>query len=267
MKSSNLGLAFKKCKEENRPALLTYTVAGDPSKKKSFEILKAISSHADICEIGVGHNCNTGDGKQIQDSTYRAIKNGIKIRDIFAIVKKFKKTKNAKPCILMGYYNSVVQYGENLFIKKCKKIGVDGLIIVDLPWPENKNFSKKCKKNSINFVQLVSPTTSKYRMKRIINDSHDMIYYISMLSTTGGKLKTSPKAILKNYDAIKKINKSKNLVIGFGITIKTISALKKADGLVVGSALCKEISKSIKNRQNPVTKVANMVKNLRRKLS
>jgi len=267
MKSSNLGLAFKKCKEENRPALLTYTVAGDPSKKKSFEILKAISSHADICEIGVGHNCNTGDGKQIQDSTYRAIKNGIKIRDIFAIVKKFKKTKNAKPCILMGYYNSVVQYGENLFIKKCKKIGVDGLIIVDLPWPENKNFSKKCKKNSINFVQLVSPTTSKYRMKRIINDSHDMIYYISMLSTTGGKLKTSPKEILKNYDAIKKINKSKNLVIGFGITIKTISSLKKADGLVVGSALCKEISKSIKNRQNPVTKVDNMVKNLRRKLS
>ena len=267
MKPSNLGLAFKKCKEENRPALLTYTVAGDPSKKKSFEILKAISSHADICEIGVGHNCNTGDGKQIQDSTYRAIKNGIKIRDIFAIVKKFKKTKNAKPCILMGYYNSVVQYGENLFIKKCKKIGVDGLIIVDLPWPENKNFSKKCKKNSINFVQLVSPTTSKYRMKRIINDSHDMIYYISMLSTTGGKLKTSPKAILKNYDAIKKINKSKNLVIGFGITIKTISSLKKADGLVVGSALCKEISKSIKNRQNPVTKVGNMVKNLRRKLS
>ena len=267
MKSSNLGLAFKKCKEENRPALLTYTVAGDPSKKKSFEILKAISSHADICEIGVGHNCNTGDGKQIQDSTYRAIKNGIKIKDIFAIVKKFKKTKNAKPCILMGYYNSVVQYGENLFIKKCKKIGVDGLIIVDLPWPENKDFSKKCKKNSINFVQLVSPTTSKYRMKKIFNDSHDMIYYISMLSTTGGKLKTSPKAILKNYDAIKKINKSKNLVIGFGITIKTISSLKKADGLVVGSALCKEISKSIKNRQNPVTKVANMVKNLRRKLS
>jgi len=266
MRPSNLALAFKKCRQENRPALLTYSVAGDPNKKKSFEILKAVSSHADICEIGVGHNCNTGDGKQIQDSTYRAIKNGIKIKDIFAIVKKFKKTKNPKPCILMGYYNSVIQYGENRFIKKCKKVGVDGLIIVDLPWPENKDFSKKCKKNSINFVQLVSPTTSKYRMKRIINDSHDMIYYISMLSTTGGKLKISPNEILENYDAIKKINKSKNLVIGFGITIKTISSLKRADGLVVGSALCKEISKSIKNRQNPVTKVDSMVKNLRRKL-
>ena len=267
MKPSNLALAFKKCRQENRPALLTYTVSGDPSKKKSFEILKVISRYADICEIGVGHNCNTGDGKQIQDSTYRAIKNGIKIKDTFTIVKKFKKTKNAKPCILMGYYNSVIQYGENRFIKKCKQVGVDGIIIVDLPWPENINFSKKCKKKFINFVQLVSPTTSKYRIKRIIKDSHDMIYYISMLSTTGGELKVSTKEILKNYNRIKKINKSKNIVIGFGITSKSIASLKKADGLVVGSALCKEISKSLGNRQNPVTNVNKMVSMLKNKIS
>jgi len=267
MKPSNLALAFKKCRQENRPALLTYTVSGDPNKKKSFEILKVVSTYADICEIGVGHNCNVGDGKQIQDSTYRAIKNGIKIKDTFTIVKKFKKTKNAKPCILMGYYNSVIQYGENRFIKKCKQVGVDGIIIVDLPWPENINFSKKCKKKFINFVQLISPTTSKYRMKRIIKDSHDMIYYISMLSTTGGELKISPKEILKNYSRIKKINKSKNIVIGFGITSKSIASLKKADGLVVGSALCKEISKSLVNRQNPVTNVNKMVSMLKNKIS
>ena len=267
MRLSNIASTFKKCRQEHRPALLTYTVSGDPNKEQSFEILKAISPHADICEIGVGHNCNTGDGKQIQDSTYRAIKNGIKIKDTFAIVRRFKKTKNSKPCILMGYYNSVLQYGENRFIKKCKQVGVDGLIVVDLPWPENRKISKECKKNSINFIQLISPTTSKFRMKKIIKDSHDMIYYISMLSTTGGKLKVSSREIIKSYNRIKQINRSKNLVIGFGITIKTISSLKKADGLVVGSALCSEISKSIKNRQNPVTKVGNMVKNLRRKLS
>ena len=267
MNLSNISISFKKCKKENRPARLTYVVSGDPNKKKSFEILKAISSHADICEIGVGHNCNTGDGKQIQDSTYRAIKNGIKLKDTFAIVNKFRKIDKFKPIILMGYYNSIFQYGENRFIKKCKQSWVDGLIVVDLPWPENKNFSKKCKKNSINFVQLISPTTSKYRMKKIINDSHDMIYYISMLSTTGGKLKVAPKEILKNYNRIKQINRSKNLVIGFGITLKTISSLKKADGLVVGSALCKKISESIKKRQNPVTKLDNMVNSLRTKLS
>ena len=267
MRLSNIALAFKKCKQEHRTALLTYTVSGDPSKKKFFEILKSISSYIDICEIGLGHNCNTGDGKQIQDSTYRAIKNGIKIKDTFAIVKRYKNIKNAKPVILMGYYNTILQYGENRFVKKCKQVKVDGLIVVDLPWPENKKFSKKCKKNYINFVQLISPTTSKYRMKKIINDSHDMIYYISMLSTTGGKLKVSPKEILKNYFKIKKINLKKNLVIGFGISSKTITSLKKADGLVVGSALCKGISKSLKSRQNPVTNVSNMVKSLRTKLS
>ena len=266
MRTSNLSSTFIKCRKEHRPALLTYIVSGDPNKKKSFEILKAISPYSDICEIGIGHNCNTGDGKQIQNSTYRAIKNGIKISDTFSIVKKFKKTKNSKPCILMGYYNSIIQYGENNFIRKCKQVGVDGLIIVDLPWPENKNFAKKCKINCINFIQLISPTTSKYRMKKIVNDSHDMIYYISMLSTTGGKLKVSPKEIFKNYNKIKKINKSKNLVIGFGITSKTISSFKMADGLVVGSELCKKISESVKKRQNPVTKLDNMVKSLKAKI-
>jgi tryptophan synthase alpha chain len=166
----------------------------------------------------------------------------------------------------MGYYNMIYQYDENKFLKKCKSSKIDGLIVVDLPYPENKSFSKKCKRKGINFVQLVSPTTSNIRLKRIIKDSHDMIYYISMLSTTGGKLKVSPKKILENYFKIKNQNKSKNVVIGFGITEKTIKSLKKADGLVVGSAICKEISKSIKNRQNAVTNVTNVVRRLKNKI-
>ncbi|MDC6465224.1 tryptophan synthase subunit alpha [Pelagibacteraceae bacterium] len=264
--NTNIDLVFKKCKKENRPALLTYTVAGDSNKNKSYEILKSISKYADICEIGFAHNTPIADGGQIQTSTHRAIKNGTKIKDVFQIVKKFKKSKNAKPIILMGYYNIIYQYGENNFINTCKNTGVDGLIVVDLPYPENKYFAKKCKEKKISFIQLLAPTTSKNRMKKIIRDSHNMIYYISMLSTTGGKLKVSPKRILENYNKIKKLNRLKNLVIGFGITIKTISALKKADGLVVGSALCKEISKSLNNRQNPVTNVVNMVRKLKEKL-
>ena len=87
-----------------------------------------------------------------------------------------------------------------------------------------------------------------------------------MLSTTGGKLKVSSKTIMSNYFKIKKINPKKNVVIGFGITEKSIKSLKKADGLVVGSAICKEISVSIKKRQNPVTNVANLVKKLKYKI-
>ena len=264
---SLINLAFKKTKNEKRPALLTYIVAGDNSKKKSLDILKSIAKYADICEIGFPHNTPIADGGQIQSSAYRALKNGIKIKDVFSIVKNFKNSKQAKPVILMGYYNMIYQYGDANFINICKKVGVDGLIVVDLPYPENKVFAKKCKKKNITFVQLVSPTTSSKRMKNIIKDSHDMIYYISMLSTTGGKLKVSPKEILKKYEKIKNLNKNKNIVIGFGITEKTIASLVKADGLVVGSALCKEISKSIKMKQNPVTNVTNIVKRLRKKIT
>ena len=258
--------AFEKAKQENRPALLTYTVAGDSTKKQSLEILKSISKNADILELGVPHNTPVADGSQIQTSSYRAIKNGIKTNNIFQIVKDFKKFNKNKPIVLMGYYNMIFQYDENKFLHKCKTSGVNGLIIVDLPWPENKEFAKKCKKNSILFIQLLSPTTTNKRLNKIIKDSHQMNYFISMLSTTGGKLKVSTKQIIKNYKKIKKINPKKKVVIGFGITEKTIGKLKSADGLVVGSAICKEITRSLKSRQNPVTNVSKLVTNLKNKI-
>ena len=261
-----ISIAFKKAKQENRPALITYTVAGDSSKKQSLDILNSISKNVDILELGVPHNTPVADGSQIQTSAYRAIKNGIKMNSIFKIVKDFKKKNKNKPIILMGYFNMIFQYGENNFLKKCNSSGVNGLIVVDLPWPENKDFAKKCKKKSIYFVQLLSPTTTKQRLKKIIKDSHPMNYFISMLSTTGGKLKVSTKDIIKNYTKIKKIDPKKEIVIGFGITEKSIGKLKSADGLVIGSAICKEISKSLKHRQNPVTNVSRLVKKLRNKI-
>jgi len=266
MINENITLAFKNCKLDRRPALLTYIVAGDSNKKMTLDILKSISPFVDVCELGIPHNTPVADGKQIQNSSYRALKHGVKINDVFQIVKDFKNTHFAKPTILMGYYNQILQYGENKFLNKCKNIGVDGLIVVDLPFPENKEFADKCKKNQITFVQLIAPTTSDERMKQIIKNSHDMIYYISMLSTTGGKLKVSPKQILKNYFKIKRINKDKNIVIGFGITEKTIKSLRTADGLVVGSQLCKGITDSLKTKKSPVKTLNKIVKSLKSKI-
>jgi tryptophan synthase alpha chain len=255
--------AFEICKKESRPALLTFTVAGDNSEKKSLNILKSISPYVDICELGMPHNTPVADGGQIQNCSHRALKSGIKTKNIFKIVNQYKKYKFSKPIILMGYFNTIKQFGTENFINHCKKNKVDGLIVVDLPWPENKNFAKKCKKKLINFIQLVAPTTSSLRLKKIIKDSHDMVYYISMLSTTGGKLKISAKKIMENYNKIKKVNKKKNIVIGFGITDKTISSLTKADGLVVGSALCKTITDSIMGKKNPSIAAVKMVKKLK----
>ena len=266
MKRSLIAEAFNKCKKEKRPALLTYTVAGDYTKKKSLEILKKISESVDIVEFGLPFNNPVADGGQIQNSTFRSLKNGMKTKHIFKIVKSYKKFSLARPLIIMTYYNPILQYGEKKFIKDCKKNGVDGLIVVDLPHPENRIFAKECKKSLIDFVQLLSPTTTKERLIKIKRDSHNMCYYISSLSTTGGKFKTSPKKILNSYKNVKKIYNNKNLVIGFGITEKTISYFKNSDGVVVGSEICKEITRSLNNRQNPVTNVSKIVSRLKNKI-
>ena len=261
-----IDLAFQKARSENQPCLISYTVCGDPNKKKSLEILKSISQHAHIVEWGFPHNCPTADGPDIQNSSYRAIKNHIKLKDVFQMVKEYKKSKLSKPLILMGYYQMIFHYGERKFVKKCKEVGVDGLIVVDLPWPDNKNFAKICKRNSVCFVQLIAPTTTKKRMVSIIKNSHQLLYQISMISTTGKKLKVSPKEIIKNNKIIKRINPKKNVVIGFGITKKTISKFKKTNGVVVGSALCKGISQSLAHGHNPVKKLNYMVKSLKSKI-
>ena len=140
---SKIASAFDNCRKENRPALITYTVAGDNTKENSLKILNRISKHADILELGFPHNTPIADGGQIQGSSHRALKNGIKLKNVFQIVKKFKKKNPNKPIILMGYFNLIYQYGENNFIRSCKTSGVDGLIIVDLPYPENMDFANK----------------------------------------------------------------------------------------------------------------------------
>ena len=260
MKNS-INNAFKIAKKENRPALISYTVCGDNTKDKSLQILNSISKDLDIAEWGIPHNCPTADGKDIQNSSHRALQNGIRLNDIFNLVKK-----PSKPIILMGYYQMIFNYGEKKFIEKCKMSGVDGLIVVDLSFPDNKNFAKLCKKNSICFIQLIAPTTTVKRMREIIRSSHEMIYMISTISTTGSALKYSTKKIIQNYNIIKRIKPSKNVAIGFGITEKTISNLRSADGLVVGSAICREITRSLKHRQNPVTNVGKLLRKLKNKI-
>ena len=175
---------FNNIKKENRPALLTFTVAGDNSLKNLKRLLKKFL----IMQISlnqISHNTPIADGGPIQQSSYRALQNNINLNDIFKMVKTFKKKIKNRPLILMGYYNLIYRYGENRFLSNCKKFKVDGIIVVDLPWPENKKLAKKAKSKNICFVQLVSPTTSRSRVKKILKDSHEMVYYISMLSTTG----------------------------------------------------------------------------------
>ena len=113
---SKIAIAFENCKKEKRAAIITYTVAGDNNIKNSLKILNVIAKNADIIELGFPHNTPIADGGQIQGSSYRALKNGIELKDVFKIAKSSKKTNSSKPLILMGYYNLILQSGENNFL-------------------------------------------------------------------------------------------------------------------------------------------------------
>ena len=245
--------------------VIPFVSGGDPNVKQSTEILKSFAKNgARILECGFNWNAPVSDGDPIQNSSYRALKNGAYIEKVFEIIKEFRKDYKEQAIILMGYYNVCLKFGENNFLKECKNVGVDGLIISDLPFPENIPFVIKCRNIGISFVQLIAPTTSNERIAKINEYADEMVYYISMLGVTGSALKNSPEDIQKKYLEIKKLcSDDKRAVIGFGITQDVIKKFKNVDGLVVGSLICKTIEKNIENGQNSaVVEVSKLYKAL-----
>ena len=260
-------LAFKNAKEKKRPALLTYTVAGDNTKEKSLEILKSISKNVDICEIGFPHNTPIADGGQIQTSAYRALKNGLKISDVFQIVRNFKKTKNSRPVILMGYYNPIYQYGNENFIKRCLDDGVDGLIVVDLPPEHDSELCDLTIDIDLDFIRLATPTTDKKRLNIVLNKSSGFLYYVSIMGITGTK-KPSINSVKKSVNSIKKIT-SLPVLVGFGINsneqIKKLNEF--SDGCVVGSAIIKIVETALQKKlanQKILNNIYNFLKKLKK---
>ena len=242
----NFNLLNGKC------TIIPFVSGGDPDIKNSTEILKSFAKNgAKILECGFNFNAPVSDGDPIQNSSYRALQNGAYLDKVFEIIKEFRKDYKEQGIILMGYWNVIINFGEDNFLKKCKEVGIDGLIISDLPYPENIPFIKKCRNFGVTFVQLIAPTTSNERISKINEYADEMIYYISMLGVTGSALKNSPEDIKKKYLEIKKLcSGGKRAVIGFGITQDVIKKFKDVDGLVVGSQICSAIEKSIQNGQN-----------------
>ena len=241
----NFDLLNEKC------TIIPFISGGDPDIKNSTEILKSFAKNgAKILECGFNFNAPVNDGDPIQNSSYRALKGGAYIDKVFEIIKEFRKDNKSQGLILMGYWNICLNYGEDNFLKKCKEVGIDGLIISDLPYPENIPFVKKCRNFGVTFVQLIAPTTSNERISKINEYADEMIYYISMLGVTGSALKNSPGDIQKKYMEIKKLCPDKKVVIGFGIVKDIIKNFINVDALVIGSQICSEIEKSIQNGQN-----------------
>ena len=200
--------------------LVTYTVAGDPSLKTSKKILDdLVSSGADILEIGVPFSDPMSEGPVIQKAHERALKKNIEFKDILNICKQIRKKNSSVPIVLMGYMNSFLSL-KNKLAKELFLAGVDGVIVVDLPYDESKSFFENLRQEDIDLIRLISPTTDSKRLKQMLASSSGYLYYVSLKGITGAEL--------KNFDEVKKkVKKIKSLthlpvVVGFGIKLSLI---------------------------------------------
>ncbi len=260
-----MSLRFKKIFERQSKKLVTFTTGGDPDLETSKKILEIIAdNNIDIVEIGMPFSDPMADGPTIQLSSSRAINNGITLDDIFNIANYLRNKKPDIPIILMGYYNVIHSYGINSFVNKCKNNQIDGLIIVDLQPEEDTELNELLKKNNIDLIRLITPTTNEDRLKTILNNASGFLYYVTITGITGQHSANLEE--LKN--SIKIIKNHTNLPVIAGFGIKDANDVKEicqiADGAVVGSSIVKIIEENYKNKSIMLNKIFNFTKELKK---
>jgi len=245
--------------------LITFVTGGDPDFETSNKIINIIiKNDIDILEIGMPFSDPMADGPTIQLASNRALESGINLNDIFKLVSNAKNLKRQMPIILMGYYNVILHYGIKAFVKNCVVNGVDGLIIVDLQPEEDEELNIELKKNKIDLIRLLTPTTNEKRLKLILNNASGFLYYVSVMGTTGQK-SANISELQKSVNFIKKYT-DLPVIPGFGIKnaddVSNICNI--ADGAVVGSSIVKIIEDNMNDRQAMLKNIDKFTKELKK---
>ena len=256
--------AFNKLTDKNQKAFVTFIMAGDPDLETTFELMKAFPNlGVDIIELGVPFTDPMADGPSIQRAGIRSLKNGTTLCDILKLVGKFRRVNAHTPVVLMGYFNPIYSYGVEKFLKDAKKLGVDGLIVVDLPPEEDMQLCIPSKNYEIDFIRLSTPTSDKKRLSKILKNNSGFIYHVSITGTTG-----AAKVDVKKLEPeIKLVREFTNLPVCVGFGIKNPEDAKRvshiADGVVVGSAIIEKIEAGFSQEQTLefVRTLTNAVKN------
>lgn len=252
---SRIELAFEKVKAEGRKAFIPFITAGDPHIEATEEFVYALEkAGSTIIELGVPFSDPVADGPVIQQANLRAMESGIHINKIFDMVERVRKNTQI-PIVYLMYANTVYYYGIQRFFEKCKEVGIDGVIIPDVPIEEKEEFDIFARANDVDFIALVAPT-SKARTKDICEKASGFLYCVSSLGVTGTR-----ESIETNLrEMFIEIRKHTHMptALGFGIsTPEQASALKEyADGIIVGSAMVKMIEQYGEESAEPLMKFA-----------
>lgn len=252
---------FRELKEVNKKALITFITAGDPDFETTIEIVKEMElKGADIIELGIPYSDPIAEGPVIQRANTRALLNGFKIKDIMNVVNEIRKEVKV-PILYLLYYNCILQYGIERFFEDCVNYGVDGLIIPDLPFEERNEIDEISSGYPVDVITLVSPTSDD-RIEKVAKNAKGFLYCVSSLGVTGmrSEFSTDFEEFFSKINKVTVIPKA----LGFGIsTPEHIKSLKKyCDGLIVGSAIVKQVEKSA-NKDKAVKNVGEFVQSLR----
>lgn len=234
---SNIGKAF-----ENGKAFVAFITCGDPDLETTAAVVRAAAANgADLIELGIPFSDPTAEGPVIQGANLRALKGGVTTDKIFDLVRELR-TDVTIPMVFMTYANVVFSYGAERFISTCRDIGIDGLILPDLPFEEKDEFLPICREYGVDLVSLIAPT-SENRIAMIAKEAEGFLYIVSSLGVTGtrSEIKTDLESMVKLVRA----NTKTPCAIGFGIS--TPEQAKKmasiSDGAIVGSAIIKILEK------------------------
>lgn len=251
---SNIRRAF-----ENGKAFIPFITCGDPDLETTAAVVRAaVENGADLIELGIPFSDPTAEGPVIQEANVRALNGGVTTDKIFGLVRELRKDVTV-PMVFMTYANVVFSYGSERFISTCREIGIDGLILPDVPYEEKEEFLPLCRKYGVDLVSLIAPT-SENRIAMIAKEAEGFLYIVSSLGVTGtrSEIKTDLVSIV---DVVRQ-NTEIPCAIGFGIS--TPEQAEKmagiADGAIVGSAIVKLIAQYGKDAPDYVGKYVKSMK-------
>jgi len=237
---------FEDLARQNRAALVTFVMAGDPDLETCLAILKALpKAGADVIELGMPFTDPMADGPAIQAAGLRALAAGTTLAKTLALTADFRKSDSTTPIVLMGYYNPVYVYGVEAFLRDAKAAGVDGLIIVDLPPEEDSELCLPALAAGLNFIRLATPTTDDARLPAVLAHTSGFVYYVSITGITGAAAPEPAKVA----SAVSRIKAHTKLPVAVGFGVKNAGSAAAiaahANGVVVGSAIVEALRASL----------------------
>jgi tryptophan synthase alpha chain len=263
MSATRIDNRFAELKAQGRAALVTFLTAGDPDGETSLALIKALpKAGADVIEIGMPFTDPMADGPAVQASSQRALKAGQTMKKTLAMVRAFRKSDDATPIVLMGYYNPIYVFGVERFLTDAKAAGVDGLIVVDLPPEEDAELCLPALKAGLSFIRLATPTTDDQRLPAVLANTSGFVYYVSITGVTGTAVPDAGKV----GSAVERIKRHTALPVAVGFGVRTAAnaraIAKGADGVVVGSALVDALKASLDKNGKATRKTVKAVTDL-----